>query len=71
MTILMSYNIAHDTAIRDVIDPRHMREGYCSHSVCKCVCIPRYLLYTSFGSLKCDVIRFLTAFRLYELCGFS
>ncbi len=33
--------------------------------------LSRYLLHILFGSLKCEVIRFLMAFRLYELCGFS
>jgi hypothetical protein len=52
-----------------VVNPRCMREGYGSRSVrVSDTALPAN---TSFGSLKCDVLRFLVAFRLYELCGFS
>jgi hypothetical protein len=47
-----------------IINPRRVREGYGSRSVCVCVCVsvcllPRHRLHTSFGSFEYGVIRFL------------
>ena len=45
-----------------IFNPRCMREGYGSCSVCVYVCLlPCYLLHTSFASPKCGFIRFLMA----------
>ena len=55
---------------RAFINPRRMREGYGSRSVCVCL-LPRYQLHTWFVSLKYGVIRLLVASELYRLCGFS
>ena len=70
-----NYSNLKGTCRNFVINPRCC---CCSHSVCVCewvsVCVcllPRYLLHTLFLCLKCGVIRFLTAFSLYVLCGFS
>ena len=55
------------------INPRRMREGYGSRSVCECVCVcllSRQLLHTWLIRCKQGVIRLFTAFLMSELCGF-
>ena len=57
--------------IKNIINPRRMREGYGSRSVCVCVsvCLSATTLI-SFASPNCNVIRFLMAFQTHDLCGF-
>ena len=58
------------------INPRRIREGYGSHSVCVCVSVclsVTTLTATNIvceSKLHCDVIRFLMAFQTRDLCGF-
>ena len=58
-----------------VVIPQCMHEGYCSHSVCKCVSVTMlaaiYLFYTCTLKTKgAIIIRLFVVASRYELCGF-